>query len=97
MSGGLSSRPLAAAYDAGRRRIREQLESDRQMADLDRARFLQRLDCAPFEVTDGEAGFINTFFQQCLPPNGDGFHNIRFTPAQRLAVDALREKYAGRL
>ena len=62
-----------------RRRVREE--------DAGRMQFLRRLDEAPFEVTEWEAQFIESFLK--APRN--------FTPRQREAVDKMREHYQGRL
>lgn len=55
--------------------------------DTERHEFIARLDAAPFNVTDWEAGFIET----CMDWEGD------FTPRQRDAIDRLMEKYAHQL
>jgi len=55
--------------------------------DTERLDFLKRLDAAPFEVTDWEAQFIESFL---TAPR-------TLTNRQREAVDELRQKYEGRL
>ena len=56
--------------------------------DLDRLRFLQRLDAAVhIDVTDWEAGFIENLI------TGPRV----LTPAQRNAIDKMRKEYEGRL
>lgn len=52
--------------------------------DLERLEFLKRLDEADVEVTDWEAGFIESFVAN---PRG-------MTGAQRAAVDGMRMQYA---
>ncbi len=51
--------------------------------DLERLAFLTRLDGAEFDVTDWEAGFIESFLSNPRP----------MTTAQRGAVDGMREQY----
>lgn len=55
--------------------------------DRERVEFLRRLDGAPFEVSDWEANFIESFLRSVRPMTG----------AQRAAVDAMRDQYEGRL
>ena len=55
--------------------------------DAERRDFLKRLDAAPFEVTDWEAQFIDDHLTSPRP----------FTPAQRSAIDKMRDSYEGRL
>jgi hypothetical protein len=83
------------------RRINVRLDADAREAerleDLARCRFLQRLDAAPFEVTEWEAQFIEDVLARALPPKGAGFHTLVFTPRQREKVDEMRKEYEGRL
>jgi hypothetical protein len=52
-------------------------------ADQDRIAFLTKLDNAPFEVTEWEARFIESFLTNPRP----------LTPAQREAADTLKQRY----
>ena len=55
--------------------------------DAERIDFLKRLDHAPFEVSDWEAGFIENLITN---PRS-------LTPAQRTACDEMRTEYEGKL
>lgn len=57
-----------------------------EFADRDYLEYLRALDAAPFEVTDWESRFIESILTR-------GLH----TEKQRRMIDALREKYSGRL
>lgn len=62
-------------------------DAARDLEDKERFAFLKKLDAAPFEVTDWEAQFIESFLVDKRP----------FTPRQREVVDDLRKQYGGRL
>lgn len=48
--------------------------------------FLVDLDDAAFDLTDWEAQFLDS-----------NLHNTRFSPAQRTAIDRMRDKYQNKL
>ena len=59
-----------------------------EFEDRERMAFLRKLDDADgVEVTDWEAGFIESFLRSARP----------FTTAQRAAVDAMRAEYEDRI
>jgi len=68
------------------RQMAEALELERRQ-DERRMDFLRRLDAAPFEVTDWEAQFIESFLTAPRP----------MTDKQRDCIDHMRHVYEGRL
>lgn len=65
-------------------KMRELQRSQVSEEDADRIEFLRRLDNAvAVEVTDWEAGFIESFLRNSRP----------MTPAQRKVADDMRERY----
>lgn len=80
MSYDITSRILNARATADAR-------AQAELEDRERFEFLQKLDAAPFEVTDWEAQFLESFLKSPRTP----------TPRQREVIDELRKQYAGRL
>ena len=50
--------------------------------------FLKKLDAAPFDVTDWEAGFLDSMITK--EPRS-------FSPKQRDSIDMMRDRYEGKL
>ena len=56
--------------------------------DAERMEFLKKLDAAPFDVTDWEAGFLDSMITK--EPRS-------FSPKQRDSIDMMRDRYEGKL
>ena len=68
-------------------RTTARVQTATEILDTERRRFLERLDAAPFDVTDWEASFIEDFLTRPRP----------FTPSQRRSIDDMHTRYEGSL
>jgi hypothetical protein len=77
-------------------RSRADQRAQDEIYDLNRFRFIDKLDRADFKVTDWEAEFIESILRAAASQPVDR-RVPRFTPNQRKSIDGMRKEYEGRM